>query len=375
MATYSFYAYSSSVLTYSASTGAFTLASTYDPQLHRILVTVTDDDIYFDGDQGAEELGEDVTQIATITRPDGTFVAQGRIYDEAFAAIEGPGTTEIWLDRIEIAGVHYGYFASEPLVPGQSYPVLYSEEVDNNLDGQGYDNRLYYGQMSSVPCFLSATRIDTARGTVPVDWLMPGDLVQTRDDGLQPILHVSRRYVPRSLAQENPAVAPIRIATTAGAVLSVSPQHRLLLAGPWCELFFAAPEVLCAARHLLGQPGVGPAPVGRGVVYLHLHLGRHHVLRAGGLWAESQLPAAPADQAARRCLTRPEARVLLAAALLSRLLPDPAPGKPQLSGRTASDGGLICGIRRTPCRSKPPRLTTMPWSPAPWPKSMPRGPA
>ncbi|MDG1431162.1 MAG: Hint domain-containing protein, partial [Paracoccaceae bacterium] len=68
--------------------------------------------------------------------------------------------------------------------------------------------------------------------------------------------------------------------------LLVSPQHRMLISGVQAELLFGAPEVLVAAKHLLGMAGVSEAPQTI-VTYFHLMLDRHQILFAEGAETES----------------------------------------------------------------------------------------
>jgi hypothetical protein len=65
----------------------------------------------------------------------------------------------------------------------------------------------------------------------------------------------------------------------------------MLLAGARAELLFGEPEVLVAATHLVGLPGVARRPPRR-VSYLHILCERHEILRAEGAWTESFQPAA-----------------------------------------------------------------------------------
>lgn len=299
MATYSFYAYSSRVLTYNASTNAFELAPGFDPATDRILITITDDDRFLDGDLSADEIGEDRNQRAVISTPDGTVLGRGLVYSESYADVAGPRGETIWLDRIEIGGVHYGYVASATLVPGTSYPVSFIEDVDDDLDGRGYDNRLTYDQIVSVPCFVSGTHITTDRGEMPVERIAPGTRVLTRDHAFQEVLWAGRTTVPRARLAADPHLRPVRIAPgslgpgTPRKALFVSRQHRVLLHGPICDLLFGEAEVFAAAGHLAGgKSGFAVMPAGSDVTYHHILLPRHEVILSEGAWTESFLAAA-----------------------------------------------------------------------------------
>ncbi len=191
--------------------------------------------------------------------------------------------------------------------------------------------------VSSVPCFVAGTLIETSRGPVPVERLRPGDMVLTHDNGPQPLRWIGRRRVAAT-----GDFAPIHIAAgTFGdhAALSVSPQHRILIRDPLAELLFEEPEVLIAAKDLVNGTTVTIREGGT-VEYVHILFDAHQVVFSEGLASESYLPgpqtaasfeaatlaeitalfpelAAPDNPAwplaARRILKGFEARVLLGA--------------------------------------------------------------
>jgi hypothetical protein len=135
-----------------------------------------------------------------------------------------------------------------------------------------------------VPCFTAGTMIRTASGLRPVESLRPGDLVWTRDAGLQPLVWVGAREV-----EGTGRFAPIRFAPGAlgnRRALVVSPQHRMLVEGWRAELIFGEPEVLVAAVHLVNGDMICRVPVAR-VSYHHVMFDRHHVIEAEGAAAES----------------------------------------------------------------------------------------
>ena len=148
-----------------------------------------------------------------------------------------------------------------------------------------------------VTCFTPGTLIATARGPEAVERLVPGDLIMTRDHGLQPLRWVGRRDLSLADLIAGPKLQPVRIAAGAlGAGLPlrdmlVSPQHRMLMTGARAEMLFGEDEVLVAALHLTALPGVEQV-LTRGVTYLHLMFDNHEVIEADGAWSESFQPAA-----------------------------------------------------------------------------------
>jgi Ca2+-binding RTX toxin-like protein len=194
-----------------------------------------------------------------------------------------------------------------------------------------------------IPCFTPGTLIATDRGEVPVEDLRAGDRVLTRDRGYQAVRWVGRRDLTLADLMVQPALRPVLI--RAGALgdglpvrdMMVSPQHRMLIEGAAPEIWFGEDQVLVAALHLVGRPGIAQI-MPRGVSYLHVLCDAHEIIRADGAWTESFQPAArmvagmdAAAQAelhllfpdmaatlmalpvARRALKSHEARVLFAA--------------------------------------------------------------
>ncbi len=147
---------------------------------------------------------------------------------------------------------------------------------------------LYFEGIEHILCFTAGTRIATARGAVPVEQLRIGDMVVTRDHGLQPVRWIEARRVPAT-----GRFAPIRIRPAAlrglESDLIVSPQHRLLFQGYRAELLFGESEVLVAATHLVDGLSVTSEPM-PSVTYVHFLLDQHEVVYAHGAATESFHP-------------------------------------------------------------------------------------
>ncbi|MCC7321293.1 MAG: Hint domain-containing protein [Rubellimicrobium sp.] len=195
---------------------------------------------------------------------------------------------------------------------------------------------LSFSEIENIICFTPGTLIATPQGARPVETLVPGDLVVTRDHGLQPVRWSGRRTVA-GIGR----FAPVRIrpGTVPGLErdLLVSPQHRMLFQGYRAELLFGEGEVLASARHLVDGLAVTTEEVAE-VTYVHLLFDRHEIIYAEGAATESFHPGeiglsalaepareevfalfpelrsmpARAGNTARRCLKRPEALLLRA---------------------------------------------------------------
>lgn len=139
-----------------------------------------------------------------------------------------------------------------------------------------------------VACFVAGAMIDTLRGPMAVEAVMPGDMVFTRDHGFQPVRWSGRTTV----ASAGELAAVVIPSGTLGndAELRVSPQHRLLLTGWRAELHCGEHEVLVKAIHLVRCGLLRQDRSARPVTYCHLMFDRHEIIRANGMWSESCYP-------------------------------------------------------------------------------------
>lgn len=140
---------------------------------------------------------------------------------------------------------------------------------------------------SLVPCFTSGTGIMTATGVQLIDTLREGDLVQTRDNGLQPIRWIGRCSVPAN-AQNTPVhIAKGVLGNTEDLI--VSPNHRMLIVAATADMYFGDNEVLVAAKLLVGNEGISRKS-GGWVTYLHILFDEHQIVVANGTPSESFFP-------------------------------------------------------------------------------------
>ena len=193
---------------------------------------------------------------------------------------------------------------------------------------------LNFSEIENIICFTPGTRIATPNGLVAIEDLKIGDLVVTRDQGLQPIRWFESRTVP---AVDRFAPVRIRKNVLAGQDrdLIVSPQHRVLFQGYQAELLFGEREVLVSAKHLIDGMDVTQDEQST-VTYIHIMFDSHQVIYAEGAATESFHPGdigmtAVSDQAreelfaifpelradqsaygntARRCLKAHEAKLI-----------------------------------------------------------------
>lgn len=151
-----------------------------------------------------------------------------------------------------------------------------------------------------VICFTPGTCIRTPGGPRLIEDLREGDLVQTKDDGAQPIRWVGSRRMSGARLFAMPKLRPVRIAAgvlNAGepdADLIVSPQHRILIKGRAAQELFNTPEVLVAAKDLINGDTITVDLKLREVTYIHVLFDSHQVIWANSVETESFHPASAA---------------------------------------------------------------------------------
>lgn len=168
------------------------------------------------------------------------------------------------------------------------------ERVHATASGEGAN------ASGGVICFTPGTRISTPEGRMRIEDLREGDLVQTKDNGAQPIQWIGQRRMTGARLLAMPHLRPVRIRADffangrPDADLLVSPEHRVLVEGAAAQALFNTPEVLVRAQDLLNGDTVAVDHALREVTYVHLLLDHHEVLFANGVETESFHPASAA---------------------------------------------------------------------------------
>lgn len=160
------------------------------------------------------------------------------------------------------------------------------ESVDSPNVDLTWDN-------TNVVCFGADALIMADGDEVAAGDLQVGDLVETRDDGLQAIRWIGKRHLDADTLAAYPNLRPIRI--RAGALgdglphsdLIVSPQHRILVRSRIAMKMFGAAEVLVAAKQLVQLNGIDIATDLDSVTYVHFLFDRHQIVLSNGAETES----------------------------------------------------------------------------------------
>lgn len=167
------------------------------------------------------------------------------------------------------------------------------QTINITLSGGGATNMQV---MVQAVCFTRGTLIDTQDGPKPVEDITVGDRVKTKDNGFQTVKWHANRVLSKSDLELQPQLRPIRI--RAGALgdnlpaqdLVVSPQHRMLMSSPECELLTGENEALVPAKAMLNDHSITLDHNAEGVEYFHFMCDRHEVVYANGAESESFHP-------------------------------------------------------------------------------------
>ncbi len=154
-----------------------------------------------------------------------------------------------------------------------------------------------------VVCFTPGTLLETPQGQKPVEALVAGDKVVTKDAGAQTIVWAGSRKVSGARLYAMPDLRPVRIRE--GALgndrpqgdLIVSPDHRMVVKGTASMALWGEAEVLVAARDLVDGNAIARDLAAKAVTYYHLMLEEHHVVVANGVETESFHPGAASLEA------------------------------------------------------------------------------
>lgn len=258
-------------------------------------IDVTDDFSYFDHPPNSTT---DLTITANVDDGEPFLFEVGETYDLTWSGNGGGGIME---DAVVVRSDYLG--------PGQGAIVF---EGTNSITGEpfqmvwtpGFDLEQWYWDNGGSPsspnafwtsdtntaetfqmvCFVAGTLIATPSGMIPVEQLRPDQQVITLDNGHCPIQWVG----DRTLLGAGVSAPVIFEAGTIGndQRLAVSQNHRIMLASPWAELYFAEHEVFVPAKALVNGTSIY-TETRRQVSYHHLLLPNHEVLMAEGAPCES----------------------------------------------------------------------------------------
>ena len=256
---------------------------------------------YLDGRGGDDSLFGEAGDDTILGGAGNDLIDGGVGLDEVFG---GTGSDTITLNTGESAGeiIDGGEDGDgsdvDVLVINGRAKIIYDANPENGTIRWADGSTTTFANIENitqVPCFTPGTLIETKNGPTAVETLRIGQKVLTRDNGYQRIRWIGRRSLCASDLAANPALQPVLIRQGAlggglpTADLRVSPQHRMLISAPRADLLFGDPEVLAAALHMVGQPGIERVACDS-VTYIHLMFDAHEIILADGAWSESFQP-------------------------------------------------------------------------------------
>lgn len=284
----------------------------YNTEMDGLTVTMTLTMVVNPGEENTIRIG--IADVSDSSYDSNLLIAGDSIQTSVVALEDsvtmynaGSATLDVMANDVSSSSLTITHINGQAVTAGSSVTLNTGQSVVLNADGtitingdgdtedfnftytvtDGTNSDTGFVNVSAIPCFVAGTMIRTPFGERLVEDLMPGDLVDTRDDGAQPIRWIGSRSV-----EAEGDLAPIVIReNTLGQhrQVMVSPQHRVLVRDSLAELLFGEGEVLVAAKDLINDHSIRPLPGGE-VTYVHLMFDTHQLVFSDGLETESFLP-------------------------------------------------------------------------------------
>ena len=231
-----------------------------------------DNNLFFnDGEPADHIITDGGTLVANGTQVEAESLIFVRELDSGGAEI-GPTITLTVFSQNGVTQDVWGFSSDTALNPG----VSYVKTGGNNTGTSTYD--------SFVICFAEGTLLKTPYGTQAVETLKPGDLVWTLHNGHRPVRWASMTSVAGEGAFAPVVFEPGSIGND--EALLVSQEHRVYVQSTHAEMLFGTDEVLVAAKHLCGLPGVAVVPQ-PSIRYVHIMFDVHQIVSSNGVLTES----------------------------------------------------------------------------------------
>ncbi|MCG7574106.1 Hint domain-containing protein [Phaeobacter sp. CNT1-3] len=294
---------------------------THGPNVTKDIFEITDDDPFlndFSGIQGPSTIADTGTPTGGTAEPGGAQVVTSDYFGVAEAnllplggptglAAQSPNTNiessghliAVGSDGtkivVSLSGVGGGGVSLLPLgadfVDGVTYTLHHPADpaippgpnAGGIISGGVFaEGTVRYDDL--IPCFTEGTRIATMSGEVAIEDIQVGDMVITRDGGLQPVRWIGSTTVPARGKHAPVVFAPGAIGNS--RQLEVSPQHRILQNNTRAQLYFDETEVLLPAHTMVNSDTIYRREGGT-VRYFHLLFDQHEIVLSEGVWTES----------------------------------------------------------------------------------------
>lgn len=183
-----------------------------------------------------------------------------------------------------------GWSINGDVVSYTNTPTIGTPSVDL---GAPYYLRIVGFESVDLICFAAGTLIQTALGDIAIEHIQVGDLIHTKDHGLQPVRWIGSHRLGAADLINEPKLRPIRIRADAlghglpAQDLLVSPQHRILIRSKIAQKMFGTDEVLVAAKQLVILEGIDVVDDIQEVTYFHMLFTQHEIVWSNGAETES----------------------------------------------------------------------------------------
>lgn len=257
--------------------GTFTVTSSFT-----ITVFDSDDNLGIGDDNPNTETGAaPVIQALGAGAPAGWNVGETFYFGGSRGIEAGSPTDDFLIPRV---GGSWETSVALYSLPGASIPLVVGQTYTRAGAAGNVDEEISDG---IVPCFTKGTLIETEHGEIAIENLNVGDLVKTIDNGFQPLRWIGTRTV--IVNSKNAPIVFDEGSIGNHTKLTVSPNHRMLLAMPECELWFGEPEVFVPAKALTMMKGVRREKP-NSVTYVHILFDQHEIVVSNGAQTESFFP-------------------------------------------------------------------------------------
>jgi len=173
-----------------------------------------------------------------------------------------------------------------------SMPMSLLTGMLQNADGQFVTQNISLLAVSDqiepvglIPSIAGFCPVETPRGFVSIQHIKSGDLVNTVDNGPQPVRWVCSRKVPTQ-----GLFCPIRLRAPYFGLLQdivIAPEQRLLFENDEVQYMFGEESVLAEAHHFSKQGKISAEPNQANIVLYQLLFDQHEIINVAGCQMES----------------------------------------------------------------------------------------
>lgn len=173
-----------------------------------------------------------------------------------------------------------------PLPASDAYKIVRGHsniKIDERLQHLALSDQV--APIGPAATISAGAMVQTADGVCAIERLKLGDLVQTKDSGLQPV-----RWLLKNLRPAIGGSAPLRIRAPFFGLtkdIVVARDQRVLITGVETEYNLGHDAALIEAHGLLGHPAAAAVSRTRSTQYYQVLLDKHECICISGAWTDS----------------------------------------------------------------------------------------